>query len=294
MVDFRVHKLFLSLASPLFFGGMFSLPQAEEFDPGVQMKDGLHIVPFDENKSTVATLLRMCYPQWMISKCDPLFPTLDHVFSVFVAARKYAMDGIEAQVRAELTAPRLLAESMRIFAFAIQYDLHPEAKLCAKQMLRTPILGREYIPELERITAGAYHRLQDYHVRCGAVAPSVATDVKWIENEKWVWFECSICRSSAGGNNAVVISGYRRKWAARWWVEYMLEASVQLKEQPSGATVGIDSKVAEVALSKASACKTCCSRVLRDMREFCILFAAEVEKITEQVSISSRLKVELA
>ncbi|KAJ7117845.1 hypothetical protein C8R44DRAFT_708179 [Mycena epipterygia] len=282
-VDFRVHKAFLAIASPV-FRDMLSLPQPGDIQTdasGVHMKDGLHIVPVDEDKATLGTLLRMCYPAWMLLDCEQLFPTTEILLAVFVAARKYAMDGIERQVRAELVAPRFIDPNpLRIYALAVQHGLFDEAKICAKYTLRTPVLGRDYIAELESITAGAYHRLQEYHIECGHISHDLAKNVQWIANETWVWFECSMCR----GNSQVVISGERRKWVARWWAQFMLEASAALKKRPSGVTVAIDSEVVHTAIEQASACGTCRSRVFREMREFCGLFVAEVEKETGKVS----------
>ncbi|KAF7356461.1 BTB domain-containing protein [Mycena venus] len=162
-VDFRVHKAFLSVASPV-FRDMFSLPQNEAMVAAsgfsaAFMKDGLHIVTLDEDQETLGTLLRMCYPQWMLLDCDPLLPTIERVLAVFEAASKYAMDGIEQQVRAALVAPRFVEPNpLRVFAIAVKHRLYEEAKICARYTLRTPVLGKAYKPELEHITAGAYHR----------------------------------------------------------------------------------------------------------------------------------------
>jgi hypothetical protein len=280
-----VHKAFLSVASAV-FRDMFSLPQSEAqvpsgFSAG-DMKDGLHIVTLEENKETLGSLLRMCYPRWMVVDCGPLLPSIERVLAVFEAAKKYAMDGVEREARAAFVAPRLVEpDPLRGFALALKHGLYDEAKICARYTLCMPVLKMEYTPELENITAGAYYRLQEYHVRCGAASQSVGQDVRWITSEAWVWFECSLCR----GNSVVVMAGERRKWVAKWWADFMLEATSALRERPSGATVAINSDVVYTALEKASACHaTCRSRVYREMSRFCGLFAAEVDKATAAVS----------
>ncbi|KAF8216663.1 hypothetical protein K438DRAFT_2081385 [Mycena galopus ATCC 62051] len=283
-VDFRVYKAFLSIASPV-FRDMFALPQSQVAlgFSAAYMEDGLHIVPLDEDQETLGALLKMCYPTWMVRDCEPLLPTIERVLAVFTAAKKYAMDGVEQEARAALVASHLIEpDPLRVFALAVRDNLYQEAKICARYTLRTPVLGNMYKPELEYITAGAYHRLQEYHVRCGVAAQGVIgqlKDVRWIINETTTWFECSVCR----GNSVVVISGGRRKWVAKWWVEFMVEASNALRERPSGMTVGIDSEVVHKAIEKASTCVTCRSRVFREMREFCSTFSAEVDKATETV-----------
>ncbi|KAJ6619904.1 hypothetical protein B0H10DRAFT_2023991 [Mycena sp. CBHHK59/15] len=284
-VDFRVNKTFLAVASPV-FKDMLSLPQAdsEAHLSDIHIKEGLHIVPFEEEAETLAALLKLCYPGWMLLDCKPLFPTVERVLALLTAARKYAMDGIERQLGTQLVDTRFLeSQPLRIFALAMKHELHAEARVCAKQTLKVPLLGRDYIPELEQITAGAYHRLQDYHIKCGLVAHDVANNVKWITRDNWVWFECSSCR----WNVPVVISGERRKFVARWWAEYMVEAGNGLKECPSGTTIAIDSKAADIALAKASGCSTCGPRAFAEMREFCRVFADQVAKATEEVSFRS-------
>ncbi|KAJ7255462.1 hypothetical protein B0H12DRAFT_1233074 [Mycena haematopus] len=285
-VDFRVQKAFLSVASPV-FRSMFSLPQGEpQIASGLaeSMKDGLPIMMLDEDHETLGTLLRMCYPRWMIMDCGPLFPNIERVLAVFTAAKKYVMDGVEREVREVLVAPRFVEpDPLRMFALMVKDDLYDEAKICARYTLRTPVLGEVYRPELEYITAGVYHRLQQYHVRCGIAAHCVSQleDLRWITSETECWFQCSVCR----GNSVVVISGERRKWVGRWWAEFMSEASNALRERPCGATVGIDSEVAQMAIEKASVCVTCRPRVFRDMRQFCGIFSAQVEKAIDTVEV---------
>ncbi|KAJ7200928.1 hypothetical protein B0H12DRAFT_1331000 [Mycena haematopus] len=156
-VDFRVQKAFLSVASPV-FRSMFSLPQGEpQIASGLaeSMKDGLPIMMLDEDHETLGTLLRMCYPRWMIMDCGPLFPNIERVLAVFTAAKKYVMDGVEREVREVLVAPRFVEpDPLRMFALMVKDDLYDEAKICARYTLRTPVLGEVYRPELEYITAG--------------------------------------------------------------------------------------------------------------------------------------------
>ncbi|KAF7370487.1 hypothetical protein MSAN_00680500 [Mycena sanguinolenta] len=284
-VDFPVQKAFLAAASVV-FQDMFSLPQNEShigsgFSAG-NMKNGLHIMTLDEDEETLGTLLRMCYPRWMVIDCEPLFPTLEHTLAVFTAAKKYAMDGVEREVRAVLVAPRFIEQNpLRAFALVMRDNLYDEAKTCARYTLRTPILSKVYMPELEYITAGAYYRLQKYHVLCGIAAEGVSQDLRWITNESGTWFECALCR----GNSVVGISGDRRKWVAKWWADFMVEAKNALRERPCGATVGIGSEVVQMAIEKANVCVTCRSKVFREMFQFCTLFSAEVEKAIDTVEV---------
>ncbi|KAJ7224115.1 hypothetical protein GGX14DRAFT_648551 [Mycena pura] len=285
-VDFRVHRAVLSMASP-FFGTMFSLPQGDTAVLGGNTRDGLPVVEFAEDKGTLAVLLRLCYPAHMVLDCIDalrLLPTIELVLSVLVAADKYQMDGVERLARSAFVDIRFLdseSPALRLFALAVKNGLHAEAKVWARHTLSAPVLGQYYIRELEYITAATYHRLQTYHVLCGLAAHMVAQNLRWITNEATVWFECSACR----GSTPVVLAGERRKWPARWWADFMVEASSALKERPSGRTVSMDSDTVQMAMERASACPTCRTRVFREMREFCGNFAVEVDKETALVDI---------
>src|SRR5271168_4821755 len=84
-VDFRVHKLLLSLASP-FFSEIFSLPQPstpsvysdECRDPG-----GLPVVQMTDDRETLHLLLSLCFPV-SVSKL-PHFSSLQELQGVIEA-----------------------------------------------------------------------------------------------------------------------------------------------------------------------------------------------------------------
>lgn len=74
-VDFRVHKLILSEASPV-FEGMFSIPQpspSTSSTSDIPPVDGLAVVPFAETGATLLLILTICYPI-----PDPPLVTLAH------------------------------------------------------------------------------------------------------------------------------------------------------------------------------------------------------------------------
>lgn len=95
-IDFRVFKLFLSLASS-FFESLFELPQPTETSEDQEIKDGLAVVRVPENSKTLDLLLRFCYPCTLAE--DPKLEVLKDVVDVLEAARKYALDVIEGKVR---------------------------------------------------------------------------------------------------------------------------------------------------------------------------------------------------
>jgi len=280
-VDFYVFKMFLSYASP-FFKQMFTLPQ-EGVDQAT--KDGLPIIPVNEDEQTLDLLLRCCYPRWH-SQSEKK-PDLESLILVLEASIKYEMEEVEKCIRTELVAARFLTEQpMRVYAIALRHRLVPEAKLAARETLRLPLLGREYIDELEDITAGALYRLQDYHVLCSDVAIQVAKSLEWLTSDNFTWFECLECRSQSHGSQTyVTISGHRRKWVmSKWWAEYMTQATTALGERPSGASV-MHVDLTDEALRKANMCSGCRGRAFKEMRIFSEAFAAEVDRVTSDVSV---------
>lgn len=282
-VDFHVFKIFLSYASP-FFKQMFTLPQQ-----GVDqaMKDGLSIIPVDEDEETLDLLLRWCYPRWHEQPEKKL--DLESLILVLEASRKYEMEEVEKCIRAEIVATRFIMDQpMRVYAIALRHCLAPEARIAARETLRLPLLGREYIEELEHITAGALYRLQKYHMHCSQLASQVAKSLIWLTSENFTWFECLECRGrshSYTGQMVVMISGSRRKHVmSKWWEDYLVQVTAALGERPSGVTV-TQVNLMDEALKQASMCTSCRGRAFQEMRDFSEAFAAEVDKVTSDVSI---------
>lgn len=102
-IDFRVFKLFLSLASPT-FETMFEITQPTEADNNQETKDGLAVIRVQENSKALDTLLRFCYPCTLAE--DPKLEVLEDLVDVLGAAQKYSLDTIERKVRQALGALR--------------------------------------------------------------------------------------------------------------------------------------------------------------------------------------------
>ncbi|KAF9466140.1 hypothetical protein BDZ94DRAFT_1234104 [Collybia nuda] len=275
-VEFHVLKVFLSYASP-FFKKMFTLPHAQDEQ---KVKDGKPVVQVTEESVTIELLLRYCYPRW---EDENEAPHLETLISVLQASIKYDMAGVEKRVRAALISSRFTDDDpVRLYALTLRHGLEAETRVAAKETLRLPILGREYIPELELISAGAYHRLQEYHVKCAELASGVAKSLEWVMVENYVWFECTECRGNLGN---VTISGNRRKWiTSKWWLDYMNQAAAKLAAMPSGSSV-MSPDLIDETLGRASLCSCCRGRAFREMRPFSERFAVEVDRVTAAVEL---------
>ncbi|KIJ65518.1 hypothetical protein HYDPIDRAFT_39453 [Hydnomerulius pinastri MD-312] len=137
-INFRIFKLFLSLASP-FFETLFDIPQPIEESEEQEMKDGLPVIPVSEDSKTLDALLRFCYPCTLAD--DPNFEDLRDVVSVLEAAKKYSLDAIEKKAAQAVSNPKLLeAEPLRCFAIAHHGQLREETILAAKYTLRQPLI----------------------------------------------------------------------------------------------------------------------------------------------------------
>ncbi|EIN03879.1 hypothetical protein PUNSTDRAFT_19366, partial [Punctularia strigosozonata HHB-11173 SS5] len=84
-VDFRVHKLILSLSSP-FFRDMFTLPQAPLADAKDDPTDR-PVVHMMEDHVTLDDILRLCYPLTSLTSIK----NFDRVYSALSAGMKYDM-----------------------------------------------------------------------------------------------------------------------------------------------------------------------------------------------------------
>lgn len=264
-VDFYVFKTFLSYASP-FFKQMFTLPQE-----GVEqeMKDGLLILPVEEDEETLDLLLRYCYPNWNAPQSKKI-SNLDSLILMLEASIKYDMEGVKEIIRAEIVAaPVITDQPIRVYAVALQYGLAHEAKLAARETLGLPRVGGDYVVELENITAGALHRLQSYHMRCSHVAVAAVKNLE-EEQARRVTFttQCSRCRGLKD-----------------MMVDYFARMKITMRETPSRAAVmNMDS--VRGALTKASLCSDDCrDRAVRGMKKTSESIADEVQIITDAVSI---------
>ena len=153
--NFHIHRIILSLASPV-FGAMFSLPQPEELADGDQTasQKSPPVIDVMENSFTLDVLLRQCYP---VAK--PFLEDLECVEHVLAAALKYEMS-VAIQAMSELLVSKtIITENpLRVFFTACKYGLKREALTAAKASLRYDI-DDVYLPDMEQVPTGYYFRL---------------------------------------------------------------------------------------------------------------------------------------
>ncbi|KAI0642134.1 hypothetical protein C8Q79DRAFT_929621 [Trametes meyenii] len=151
-VEFHVHRIILSLASPV-FAAMLTLPQPPGDNPTRP------VVDVSEDSETFGIFLQMCYPLE-----EPRLTSFPLIRKVLACAVKYEAPRVLSSMKIALTRPGLLEEDpLRVFALACYFGLEEEAALAAeKAVIDERVLGAE-CAELNDISAAAYHRLLKLH-----------------------------------------------------------------------------------------------------------------------------------
>ncbi|KIJ20986.1 hypothetical protein PAXINDRAFT_6763 [Paxillus involutus ATCC 200175] len=290
-IDFRVFKLFLSLASP-FFETLFDIPQPTEETEEQETKDGLPVIPVSEDSNTLDALLRFCYPCTLTE--DPNLEELKDVVDVLDAAKKYSLDAIERKVGQALSNPKILeVEPLRCFAIAHRGQLRDETLLAARHTLGQPLIP-SWFEEIELLTATDLLALLAYHQKCGNAAYALKTNTSWIKtyygsNQACSWLSgqyTSGNRSRQCGCSKTNRPGYGvfAEETLQWWEDFMKETFLALRDKPCGATI-LASAEKTVQYVKGLNCDACSSRVAHAMCDFSALFVRKVEEEVSKVTL---------
>ena len=291
-IDFRVFKLFLSLASP-FFETLFSIPQPAEENGDQEVMDGLAVIPVTEDGKTLDALLRFCYPCTLAN--DPNIEVLKDAMDVLNAAKKYSIDAIEKKARQAIANPKILeAEPLRCFVIAHQGSLREETLLAARYTLTQPLIP-SWFQEIELITATDLLSLLTYHRRCGDAVYALRLDLSWITSHYRSLEACSwlsgrhLDAYKVSTNCGCVRSDSLRRYALfkislpQWWESFMEETFLALRDKPCKETVqALAEKTVQTV--KARNCQTCSPKVTEGMRDFLDLFTRKIEETVSQVS----------
>ncbi|KAJ7022055.1 hypothetical protein C8F04DRAFT_971945, partial [Mycena alexandri] len=166
LVDFRVHKLFLSKAS-LVFRDMISLQargplSSSSSSPNATYPDalsptGLPIVPLlDEPAPAVDMLIRFCYIPLI-----PALPTLSDIELALHLGSKFQMPHMLAAAKSSILAQMEsgVLPADRVFAFGWLHRQRDIVLAAASHPSREPLLAGPPYPEYELIPALALHKL---------------------------------------------------------------------------------------------------------------------------------------
>ncbi|KAG6332454.1 hypothetical protein ID866_6638 [Astraeus odoratus] len=294
-VEFRVFRLFLSLASP-FFETLFDLPQpSQETSDDLEIKDGLPVIPMSEDSKTLDSLLRFCYPCTLAE--DPILEDFRDVINVLEAAKKYGLDAIERTVCKALFTPKILeAEPLRCFAIACRSRLAVQSKLSAKYSLREPLIPA-WFKEIELITSTDLLILLTYHQRCGNAVQALKSDLSWIGSHYHQWttipwmfgqssynnygnMNWSNCCSLSSSNRYQVLG---RK-PAQWWEEFMDSTFHDLRDRPCSDTIRRRAEEAVQTVRQRN-CASCAPVAPAALQEFISLFIEKADELIAKVDL---------
>jgi hypothetical protein len=160
LVNFRVHKQVLAMASPV-FKDLLSLPQPSDSES----IDGLPVVQLSEGAELLHNLISMLYPA---SSVTP--NSYDHVLCLLSACQKYEMVSIQSLIRDKVErghfpAP-VGAEVFSAYAIAWAKGLIPEVENTARLTLDYPMTFETLGDNLRVFEGSALIDLANFRRRC--------------------------------------------------------------------------------------------------------------------------------
>ncbi|KAI0255772.1 hypothetical protein BJV78DRAFT_1107957, partial [Lactifluus subvellereus] len=167
-VNFRVFKIILSLASPI-FADMFSIPQP----PSNEFHTEPSVVVLSEDSKTLDFVLRHLYPVEHPTEIE-----LRDACTLIEFARKYQVKVLEPVVARSLMNA-IESDPTGVYAIAVTYGEADIAIMAARSSLKRPISHLEP-PQLQCATAALYGELIRYHIACGEAASAVTSKRGWF------------------------------------------------------------------------------------------------------------------
>ena len=149
--DFRVHRLILSLSSPV-FQGVFSLPQSTE------PLSETPIIDVAESSDVLEPFLQYLYPL-----SPPKIPDISMWTALSTVADKYGAEVVMDSLR-DMLIPRFLETSpLRVYALASRWGFKEEAKNASTRTLMIDILKELPREDAELMGGGACQQLYLLH-----------------------------------------------------------------------------------------------------------------------------------
>ena len=148
--DFRVHKIFLSFASPV-FRDMFTTPQPSS-------TSNVDVVDVIDSPQTLELILRFIYP------CpSPVINDLATLSEVLTLADKYGIEAARSRLRRSLVE-FARAEPLRVYAICCRFGFEGEMKIASSHTTSIDLPDLTQLPdEFRFIPATEYRRLVHLH-----------------------------------------------------------------------------------------------------------------------------------
>jgi len=162
--EFRVHRLILSLASPV-FQGMFGLPQST--NPPTQIPS----IDVPEHSDTLQPFIQYLYP-----RSHPKIPDISMWADLYTVADKYNVEMVTDLLR-DMLIPRFLETSpLRVYALASYWGFEEEAKVASTKTLTMDIFKDPSRKDAELMGGGACQQLYLLHTNRREAARTLITD----------------------------------------------------------------------------------------------------------------------
>ena len=311
-VHFRVFKLILSLASPI-FSDMFTIPSP----PSEKPHDEVQVVHLTEHSTALDVVLRHIYPVR-----SPKGDTLHYASILAEFARKYQVEALDEFIKVYLTGT-VERDPVGVYAIAATYGYKDIGIIAARSCLNLSFSGLES-PYLRCITVEHITELHRYHVACGEAAAAIAAsdrtwflslDQKAAQRRDASGIACQSCSvpdvldltSTLRGRpnyNSEDDSGWaqppkkRQSWgiptpaasesawtgrtSPRCMWNYLHRSALVLAHHPSAAAV-----TTEDFVMKSNGCTSCAQNMRGHVLELSVVLGGEIKKAVEQVSLSS-------
>src|SRR6266850_3465091 len=163
LVNFRVHKAVLAMASP-FFKDLLSLPQPSDSES----VDGLPVVQLTEDAELLHSLVSILYP---VPSVIP--DSCEKVLYLLAACQKYDMLKAQSHIRAEVDRstpwgflPPFGSTAFRAYAIASEKGLIPEMERAARRTLDQPMTFETLGEGLRLFQGSALRDLARFRKRC--------------------------------------------------------------------------------------------------------------------------------
>jgi hypothetical protein len=278
---FRVFKLILSLASPI-FTDMFRMPS-----PPSQNSHEVQVVSLSEDSTALDVALRHIYPMQ-----TPDGDTLLYASILAEFARKYEVDGLNKYISRYLT-DSIELDPVGVYAVSIAYGYNSIGANAARSCLNLPFSDLQS-PYLRCITTEL--ELLKYHAACGVAASVFASS-----NRTWPTslIKTGIFTPQCGGGTAcqrcsmsdfidqtyiedasktdpsrIIKSAPRCVW------NYLHRSALLLARHP-----GVEAITAEGFVLKSNDCNSCKQYMRGQLLEFSEVLGKEIKMVLERVSL---------
>ena len=287
-VHFRVFKLILSLASPI-FADTFNIPL-----PPSEKPDEVQVVPLSEDSTALEVALRHIYPVRTTPKADKL-----HYASILTEfARKYQVEALDRFITGYLT-DSIERDPVGVYAIAVSNGYNDIGANAARSCLNLPFSDLQS-PYVRCATAEHISGLLRYHIACGKAASALASGRTWFSSlSHWKTgtfvphgggIACQACSmpdfidqtSTSHGPRSHNYKGPPRRSGPRCVWNYLHRSALVLAHHPNAEAITMETFV----LKTNNDCPSCAQSMREDMLEISVVLGGEIKNAVKQVSLS--------